>query len=86
MLCCAVLCPGAVVHAVDRVLTQQNRNAFCLVRPPGHNAGYNGLLDAAGNSGFSVFNNVAVGAVHALEEHPELCQRVAIIDLDIHHG
>ena len=69
------------MHAVDRVLTQQNRNAFCLVRP-----GYNGLLDAAGNSGFSMFNNVAVGAVHALEEHSDLCQRVAIIDLDIHHG
>ena len=44
------------------------------------------MLDAAGNSGFSVFNNVAVGAVHALEEHSDLCQRVAIIDPDIHHG
>ena len=75
-----------MVHAVDRVLARQNRNAFCLVRPPGHNVGCNGLLDPDGNCGFSIFNNVAAGAVYALEEHPELCQRVAIIDLDIHHG
>lgn len=26
---------GAVCHAVDRVLSGANRNAFCCVRPPG---------------------------------------------------
>lgn len=26
---------GAVAYAVDRVLSGRNRNAFCLVRPPG---------------------------------------------------
>lgn len=75
---------GAVAHAVDRVLLGRNRNAFCVVRPPGHHAGYRGLLDGAKSCGFCIFNSVAAGAVHALEGHG--CERVAIIDLDIHHG
>jgi len=75
---------GAVAFAVDRVLLGRNRNAFCCVRPPGHHAGYNGLLDNAKSCGFCIFNNVAAGAMHALEGHN--CERVAIVDLDIHHG
>ena len=34
--------------------------------------------------GFCIFNNVAVAATHALEEHG--LERVAIIDFDVHHG
>ena len=75
---------GAVAHAVDRVMLGRNRNVFCAVRPPGHHAGYRGLLDGANSCGFCIFNNVAAGALHALEEHQ--CERVAIIDLDVHHG
>lgn len=75
---------GAVAHAVDRVLLNRNRNAFCVVRPPGHHAGYNGLLDGAKSCGFCIFNSVAAGALHALEAHN--CERVAIIDIDVHHG
>jgi hypothetical protein len=75
---------GAVAHAVDMVLLGRNRNAFCVVRPPGHHVGYRGLLDGAKSCGFCIFNNVAAGALHALEAHN--CERVAIIDIDIHHG
>lgn len=75
---------GAVAHAVDRVMLGRNRNVFCAVRPPGHHAGYRGLLDGANSCGFCIFNSVAAGALHALEEHQ--CERVAIIDLDVHHG
>lgn len=75
---------GAVAHAVDRVLLGRNRNAFCVVRPPGHHAGYQGLLDGAKSCGFCIFNSVAAGALHALEAHQ--CDRVAIIDIDVHHG
>jgi acetoin utilization deacetylase AcuC-like enzyme len=34
--------------------------------------------------GFCIFNNVAVGARHAIEAHG--LDRVAIIDFDVHHG
>ena len=34
--------------------------------------------------GFCVFNNVAVGAAHALAVHG--LSRVAIVDFDVHHG
>ena len=75
---------GAVCHAVDRVLSGANRNAFCAVRPPGHHAGISGLLKNATSCGFCIFNNVAVGALHALDQHN--LQRVAILDFDVHHG
>lgn len=75
---------GAVAHAVDRVMLGRNRNAFCCVRPPGHHAGYDGLLTGAKSCGFCIFNSVAAGALHALDNHT--CERVAIIDLDVHHG
>lgn len=75
---------GAVAYGVDRVLLGRNRNVFCVVRPPGHHAGHLGLLDGAHSCGFCIFNNVAAGALHALEDHH--CERVAIVDLDIHHG
>jgi acetoin utilization deacetylase AcuC-like enzyme len=34
--------------------------------------------------GFCLFNNVAIGANHALEHHG--IERVAIVDFDVHHG
>ncbi len=34
--------------------------------------------------GFCLFNNVAVGAAHALSAHG--LERVAIVDFDVHHG
>jgi len=79
---------GAVQHAVDRVLIGRNRNAFCVVRPPGHHAGINGLLAGGESCGFCIFNNVAAGAMHALsdEDHRPKCERCAIVDLDAHHG
>jgi len=69
---------GAVVAAVDAVMTGQATRAFCAVRPPGHHA----TPDAA--MGFCLFNNIAVGAAHALAAHG--LKRVAIADFDVHHG
>jgi acetoin utilization deacetylase AcuC-like enzyme len=79
---------GAVQHAVDCVLVGRNRNAFCVVRPPGHHAGINGLLAGGESCGFCIFNNVAAGAMHALsdEGHRPKCERCAIVDIDAHHG
>jgi acetoin utilization deacetylase AcuC-like enzyme len=69
---------GALVMAVDLVLNGEVDNAFCSVRPPGHHAEKNRTM------GFCIYNNVAVGAAHALEAHK--LQRVAIVDFDVHHG
>ena len=74
----ALRAAGAVVAAVDAVLNESAGRAFCAVRPPGHHA----TADQA--MGFCLFNNVAVGAAHALAEHG--LERVAIADFDVHHG
>lgn len=74
----ALRAAGAVCAAVDTILAGQARNAFCAVRPPGHHAERDQAM------GFCLFNNVAVGALHAVEQHG--LKRVAVIDFDVHHG
>ena len=74
----ALRAAGAVVHAVDLVMSRKNKTAFCCVRPPGHHA------ERARAMGFCFFNNIAVGAAHALEHHG--LKRVCIADFDVHHG
>ena len=69
---------GAVVHAVDLVVGGEADNAFCNVRPPGHHA------ERGQAMGFCFYNNIAVGAAHALAVHG--LERVAIADFDVHHG
>lgn len=69
---------GACVAAVDAVLTGEDDMAFCAVRPPGHHA------EPMSSMGFCIFNNVAIGALHALDSHG--LSRVAVIDFDVHHG
>ena len=69
---------GAAVNAVDLVCGGEHQKAFCAVRPPGHHA------ESRRAMGFCVFNNVAVGAAHALAVHG--LSRVAIVDFDVHHG
>jgi acetoin utilization deacetylase AcuC-like enzyme len=74
------------LFVVDSVLVGRNRNAFCVVRPPGHHAGVNGLLDGGESCGFCIFNNVAAGALYAISDDRLLCDRCAIVDIDVHHG
>ncbi|MBW8329454.1 MAG: histone deacetylase family protein [Thiobacillus sp.] len=69
---------GGAVMAVDLVLRGEVNNAFVACRPPGHHATRNQAM------GFCLFNNVAVAAAHALEQHG--LERVAIVDFDVHHG
>jgi acetoin utilization deacetylase AcuC-like enzyme len=74
----ALRAAGAVCAAVDAVAAKRARNAFCAVRPPGHHA------EREGSMGFCLFNNAAIGALHARDAHG--FQRVAVIDFDVHHG
>jgi acetoin utilization deacetylase AcuC-like enzyme len=74
----ALLAVGGVMLAVDAVMRGEVDNAFCAVRPPGHHAERDRAM------GFCFFNNVAIGAVYALEAYG--LERVAIFDWDVHHG
>lgn len=74
----ARLAAGAACQGVDEVMSTPGRNAFALVRPPGHHAERDRAM------GFCLFNNVAVAALHALASHP--IERVAVCDFDVHHG
>jgi acetoin utilization deacetylase AcuC-like enzyme len=69
---------GAAVDMVNALLSDQCDTAFALVRPPGHHAMPHYLM------GFCFFNNIALAALHAVEQHQ--LTRVAIIDWDAHHG
>src|SRR5690606_13122572 len=50
---------GAVMKAIDLVMSGECSNAFCAVRPPGHHA------ERRRSMGFCVLNSVAIGVAHA---------------------
>ncbi|CAI9165717.1 unnamed protein product [Rangifer tarandus platyrhynchus] len=75
---CARLAAGAALQLVDAVLTGAVRNGLALVRPPGHHS------QRATANGFCMFNNVAIAAKHAQQQHR--LRRVLIVDWDVHHG
>jgi acetoin utilization deacetylase AcuC-like enzyme len=72
----ALLAAGAAVQAADHAMVHREP-AFALVRPPGHHAEHHCAM------GFCLFNNIAVAAAHAIARGLE---RVAIVDIDVHHG
>jgi len=63
------------VAAADSVIGGE-RSAFALCRPPGHHAGADYL------GGYSYLSNAAIAAEHAATAG----RRVAILDVDYHHG
>ncbi|MCX8033057.1 MAG: histone deacetylase [Thermoleophilia bacterium] len=73
----ALRAAGAGLEAVDQVL-EKGQRAFMLVRPPGHHA------CRSRGMGFCLFNNIAVAALHAIEQRG--LERVFIFDWDVHHG
>jgi acetoin utilization deacetylase AcuC-like enzyme len=69
---------GSTLAATDAVLAREVGSAFCLVRPPGHHATPTQAM------GFCLFNHVAIAAAYARSKHG--LGRVAIVDIDVHHG
>lgn len=65
----------SAVHAAEQVIAGE-RACYALARPPGHHASQ----DLAG--GFCYLNNSAIAAQQLLRKF----NRVAIIDIDVHHG
>jgi acetoin utilization deacetylase AcuC-like enzyme len=64
------------LSALSAIMQNECRNAFALCRPPGHHAG----SDYCG--GYCYLNNAAIAAEHARRSG----YRVAVLDVDYHHG
>jgi len=74
----ALAAAGAALHAVAEVMSGRARNAFALIRPPGHHAESHRAM------GFCLFNNAVVAIEHARQALG--VERVLHIDWDVHHG
>lgn len=66
------------MNATSAVIKGEVRNAYALLRPPGHHAMSNKAM------GFCIFNNAAIAAHHARKAFG--LERVMIVDWDAHHG
>lgn len=73
---CAYMGAQSALTATSMIL-EGDRSAFSLSRPPGHHAhaGYYG--------GYCFLNNIAIAAQFALDNG---ANKVAILDIDYHHG
>jgi len=67
----------AVAQTAQRLIANGARTAFALCRPPGHHA----AKDMYG--GYCFLNNAAISAQMFLDQG---AKRVAILDVDFHHG
>ncbi|WP_456468374.1 histone deacetylase family protein [Archaeoglobus sp.] len=73
----ALLAAGGAIRAAKAVLNEECRNAFAMIRPPGHHA------KPHIGAGFCYLNNMAIMVKWLLKKGFE---RVAILDWDAHHG
>ena len=69
---------GGAISTAKEVWRGESTRGFALCRPPGHHA------TPSTGMGFCLLNNVALAAEYLIQE--EGAQRLAIIDLDLHHG
>ena len=75
---------GVVIAAVDGVIKNQCRNAFCAIRPPGHHVGTWGAVKSTDDQeieslGLCLLNNVAIGAAYALYNYRAIIKYCNII-------
>jgi acetoin utilization deacetylase AcuC-like enzyme len=74
----ALLAAGGAIEAGRKVMSSEVKNAFALVRPPGHHA------SRAHGGGFCYFNNIAVMTERLKRDFG--LQRAFILDFDAHCG
>ncbi|XXG97593.1 hypothetical protein Hte_003899 [Hypoxylon texense] len=76
----ALLSAGGCVETCKNVASGRVKNAFAIIRPPGHHAEYDTPM------GFCLFNNVPIAAKVCQNEYPDTCRKILILDWDVHHG
>jgi histone deacetylase 6 len=76
----ALLSAGGAIDTCKQVVEGNVKNAFAVIRPPGHHA------EADQPMGFCFFNNVPVAVKICQLEYPQTCRKVLILDWDVHHG
>lgn len=74
----AKLATGGAYELLKAVINGEVDNGYALIHPPGHHA------EPDTGMGFCMLNNVAICAASAISELG--LSRVAIVDIDVHHG
>ena len=69
---------GCLIDAIDSILEKRYKNAFCLIRPPGHHAEREKAM------GFCFFSTIGIG-VKYLKKIKKI-SKIAVVDFDVHHG
>ncbi|MDA3863921.1 MAG: histone deacetylase [Deltaproteobacteria bacterium] len=75
----AAVAAGSIIDLTTKIYQNNNniKRGFAVTRPPGHHARPNGAM------GFCIYNNLALAAANLCKNG---ASRVAIIDIDFHHG
>jgi histone deacetylase 6 len=76
----ALISAGGAIETCKSVVAGNVKNAIAVIRPPGHHAEHNESM------GFCIFNNVPIAAKVCMEDYPDTCKKVMILDWDVHHG
>jgi acetoin utilization deacetylase AcuC-like enzyme len=71
---------GGVIALADALMKGEIKNAFGLIRPPGHHA----MKVVYGNRGFCNVNNEAILVDYLRQQYG--IKKIAIVDTDCHHG
>lgn len=77
---CAALSAGGAIEACRAILLGKVKNAFAVIRPPGHHAEREDI------KGFCFYDNVSIALKTCQLEFREKCRKVLVLDWDVHHG
>lgn len=69
---------GSLIELMEAVILDKVKNAFAIIRPPGHHA------EADMAMGFCLFNNVAIATRDAMKRLK--VKKTLIVDWDVHFG
>ena len=69
---------GSTISAIDGIQNRKFKNAFCVVRPPGHHAEKDKAM------GFCCLSNAGIATNYLIYKYNY--KRIACVDFDVHWG